>query len=78
MFETCNRYVGNGIVKNINKQYGLALTAKFFSINTTDGFFESMKAAVDSGKCDVVVADGKFVKFSTTDFLIYSNDDLII
>ena len=66
------RKVGNGLVGNLNKKYGLTLNATFLSVDTTVlGYFPSMKAAVDNGKCDIVVSDttitaerGLVVKFA--------------
>lgn len=51
------KVVGKGIVAQLNKQYGLSLTANFLSVNTSSGFFQSLQSAVNSGICDFVVAD---------------------
>ena len=50
--------VGNGIVRMINQQYGVSLSAEFLALNTSSlGFFNTMKKAVYDGSCDVCVSN---------------------
>ena len=44
-------------MKYLNSQYKIQLTASFVMINTANGYFSSMKKAVDTAACDVAVAD---------------------
>ena len=49
--------VGRGIVSTLNKQYGLSLKTNFVQVNTSTGYFDALKNAVDEGVCDAVVSD---------------------
>lgn len=54
------RRVAQGIVDNLNSKYKLSLTPKYLGINTTTGYFDNLKQAVDNGVCDIVVSDTTF------------------
>ena len=46
------------LVDVLNSQYGTKLKANHRLLNTTDlGYFGAMKAAVNSGACDVVTSN---------------------
>ncbi|KAG2381576.1 hypothetical protein C9374_005960 [Naegleria lovaniensis] len=51
--------VGRRMIEAFNAQYSLKLSAKFVPLvmNETLGYFESLRVAVESGECDVAVAD---------------------
>jgi len=51
-----NEKAGLMIVKTINKQYGLNITARFVVLNAANGFFQTLLDAVNNGTCDVSVA----------------------
>ncbi|KAF0977345.1 hypothetical protein FDP41_003337 [Naegleria fowleri] len=53
--------VAQGILEQVNSHYSISLTKQIILVNTTDGFFVSLKRAVDEGVCDVVVADVSYV-----------------
>ncbi|KAG2386089.1 hypothetical protein C9374_002535 [Naegleria lovaniensis] len=53
--------VAQGILDQVNSHYSMSLKKEIVLVNTTDGFFVSLKRAVDEGICDVVVADVSLV-----------------
>ena len=67
------RKVATGLADKLNSKYGLQLSSVYKAINTTElGYFESLRKAVNTGSCDVIVSDTTFtteraavVKFAT-------------
>ena len=49
--------VGKGLLANLNKRYGLSLGVDYLMVNTSAGYFNSLRDGVDSGLCDMVVSD---------------------
>jgi hypothetical protein len=62
--------MGGLVAKHIGEHYGVTLRANWTLVNSTSGFFTSMKAAVDSGVCDAVFSDVtiKYSRTSQVDF----------
>ncbi|KAG2379195.1 hypothetical protein C9374_007334 [Naegleria lovaniensis] len=57
------RKVSNGLADKLNSKFGLQLSAVYKPINTTEfGYFESLRRAVNTGACDVVVSDTTHTK----------------
>ena len=54
------RKVGLELVRVINEKYGSQLKDRFVLVNTTSGYFQSMKSAVESEECDISVADSTY------------------
>ena len=52
---------GDLLVEVLNKQYSINLKANHLILNTTElGYFDSMKAGVDSGLCDICTSNVSF------------------
>ncbi|EFC39018.1 predicted protein [Naegleria gruberi] len=60
MWADIYKRVGLELVSAINSKYGTSLATRFVYVNATDGFFESMKKAVETEECDVSVADSTY------------------
>ncbi|KAG2381584.1 hypothetical protein C9374_005968 [Naegleria lovaniensis] len=74
--------VGNRLMDALNKHYQMTMKAKFVPLvmNESLGYFENMKFAVESGQCDVAVADTTYteeratkVKFSACPYGVTMN-----